>query len=197
MCYSRAATSLQQPGPLVGAARGSRATRRGHTVGPAVAGAVLKLQECGSRGSPQAAGARRCFRFQVRCRASYPPSDAPWRCGAPQLRALCPSLFGPNAPPEPLSGARSPPHTRVLYWHQKYGSMSQAWHGSQIRCLIDTVRTVSMRQRNTILAPRREDQLVHLIGCTVLDLLGRIGHERGHADDRRRDHDAGDKDDHV
>ena len=117
--------------------------------------------------------------------------------GRPSSATLCPSLFGPNAPPEPLSGARSPPHTRVLYWHQKYGSMSQAWHGSQIRCLIDTVRTVSMRQRNTILAPRREDQLVHLIGCTVLDLLGRIGHERGHADDRRRDHDAGDKDDHV
>ena len=89
-----------------------------------------------------------------------------------------------------------PVHTGTILASKIRYVSSLAWFTDH---LIDTVHIVSMRQgNNNIEVPRREDQLVHLIGCTaVLDLLDRIGHERGHADNRRRDHNAGDKDDHV
>ena len=107
------------------------------------------------------------------------------------------ATFRRNAARKPLSGTRSPPvHTGTILASKIRYVSSLAWFTDH---LIDTVHIVSMRQgNNNIEVPRREDQLVHLIGCTaVLDLLDRIGHERGHADDRRREHNAGDKDDHV
>ena len=116
--------------------------------------------------------------------------------GAPAPRAVSVTFRPKRAARASVRRAQPPAHTGTILASKIRYVSSLAWFTDH---LIDTVHIVSMRQgNNNIEVPRREDQLVHLIGCTaVLDLLDRIGHERGHADDRRRDHNAGDKDDHV